>query len=201
MEIDKDLMTVGQLAEDLAEFEEEYSDWDVVCWTPDGAPCYLNVAELDEDGDLCLSLDEDGGDGTFNVAALLEVLNEYGDDTCVYVVARGLFLDIEEKPDSTVFKEDHDEESDIEIIACHTSVIDKCDEENTEDDSDEESSGDDDEPKKNSTWLKVALVVVVALCAYGLYYNIEACVRNLAFENVIGAVACLFLIIISIRSK
>ena len=35
MTTDKDLMTVGQLVEDLAEFEEEYSDWDVVCWTPD----------------------------------------------------------------------------------------------------------------------------------------------------------------------
>ena len=122
MEIDKDMITVGQLAEDLAEFEEEYSDWDVVCWTPNGAPCYLNVAELDEDGDLCLSLDEDG-DGTFDVATLLGVLDEYDDDTCIYVAARGLFLDIEEKPDTTVFEEDCDEESDIEIVACRGSVF------------------------------------------------------------------------------
>lgn len=122
METDKELMTVGQLIEDLAEFEEEYSDWDVVCWTPDGEPCYINDAEPDEDGDLCLILDEDCSD-TYDVASLIEVLEEYDDDTPVYVAARGLYLNIEEKPDSTVFEEDCDEESDIDIVACRGSVF------------------------------------------------------------------------------
>lgn len=122
MNTDKELMTIGQLIEDLAEFEEEYSDWDVVCWTPDGEPCYINEAEPDEDGDLCLSLDEDG-DETYDVASLIEVLGEYGDDTPVYVAARGLYLNIEEKPDSTVFEEDCDEVSDIDIVACRSSVF------------------------------------------------------------------------------
>lgn len=117
MKTDKEFMTVGQLVEDLAEFEEEYSDWDVVCWTPDGEPCYINDAEPDKDGDLCLSLDEDYSD-TYNVVSLLKVLGEYGDDTPVYVVARGLYLYIEEKADSTIFKEDCDEDSDIEIVSC-----------------------------------------------------------------------------------
>lgn len=130
METDKELMTIGRLVEDLAEFEEENSDWDVVCWTPDGEPCYINDAEPDEDGDLCLSLDEDYSD-TYNVASLIEVLGEYGDDTPVYVAARGLYLNIEEKPDSTVFEEDCDEVSDIDVVACSGSVIgeyeDECD--------------------------------------------------------------------------
>ena len=130
MTTDKDLMTVGQLAEDLAEFEEEYSDWDVVCWTPDGKPCYINEAEPDEDGDLCLSLNEDGY-GTYDVATLIEVLGEYDDNTLVYVAARGLYLNIEEKADSTVFEEDCDEESSIDIVACRGSVFgeyeDECD--------------------------------------------------------------------------
>lgn len=130
METDKELMTIGRLVEDLAEFEEEYSDWDVVCWTPSGEPCYINDAEPDEDGDLCLSLDEDFSD-TYDVASLIEVLGEYGDDTPVYVAARGLYLNIEEKADSTVFEEDCDEESDIDVVACRGSVIgeyeDECD--------------------------------------------------------------------------
>lgn len=128
MTTDKDLMTVGQLAEDLAEFEEEHSDWDVVCWTPDGKPCYINEAEPDEDGDLCLSLDEDEA---YDVATLIELLGEYDDDTPVYVAARGLYLNIEEMPDSTVFEEDCDEVSDIDIVACRGSVFgeyeDECD--------------------------------------------------------------------------
>lgn len=123
-------MTVGRLVEDLAEFEEKNSDWDVVCWTPDGEPCYVNDAEPDEDGDLCLSLDEDYSD-TYDVASLIEVLGEYGDDTPVYIAARGLYLDIEEKSDSTVFEEDCDEVSDIDVVACRGSVIgeyeDECD--------------------------------------------------------------------------
>lgn len=130
MTTDKELMTVGQLVEDLAEFEEEYSDWDVVCWTPDGEPCYINDAEPDEDGDLCLSLNEDG-DETYDVATLIEVLGKYGEDTPVYVAARGFYLNIEAKADSTVFKEDCDEVSDIDIVACRGSVFgeyeDECD--------------------------------------------------------------------------
>lgn len=128
MNTDKELMTVGQLVEDLAEFEEEYSDWDVVCWTPDGEPCYINDAKPDEDGDLCLSLDEDYSD-TYDVTSLIEVLGEYGDDTSVYVAARGLYLNIEEKADSTVFGEDCDEVSDIDIVACQGSIFGKyeCD--------------------------------------------------------------------------
>lgn len=130
MTTDKELMTIGQLVEDLAEFEEEYSDWDVVCWTPDGKPCYINEAEPDEDGDLCLSLDEDG-DETYDVATLIEVLGEYDDDTPVYVAARGLYLNIEAKADCTVFAEGCDEVSDIDIVACRGSVFgeyeDECD--------------------------------------------------------------------------
>lgn len=131
MTTDKDLMTVGQLAEDLAEFEEEHSDWDVVCRTPYGEPCYINEAEPDEDGDLCLSLDEDG-DETYDVATLIEVLGEYDDDTPVYVAVRGLYLNIEAKPDSTVFEEDCDEVSDIDIVACRGSIFGKYEDGNDE---------------------------------------------------------------------
>lgn len=199
MQTDKELMTVDQLVEDLAEFEEEYSDWSVVCWTPSGEPCYINDAEPDEEGDLCLSLDEDG-DEVYDVASLIEVLGEYGDDTPVYVAARGLYLNIEAKADSTIFKEDHDEESDIEVVACRTSVIDKCDEEDTNDDLDEESASDDDESEKNSPLLKVALLVAIALSAYGAYYNVMKCVENISFEHVASALVCLILIIVSISS-
>lgn len=132
MKTDKNMVTVGQLLEDLSEFEEEYSDWDVVCWTPDGEPCYLNECETDEESELCLSFDEDG-DETYDVATLIEVLDEYDDDMPVYVAARGLSLNIKKKSDSSIFEEDCDEVSDIDIVACRSSVIGKDENESDDD--------------------------------------------------------------------
>lgn len=194
-----ELTSVGQLVEDLAEFEEEYSDWDVVCRTPDGKPCYINEIEADEDGNLLISMNEDV-DETYDVATLLEVLGEYDDDTLIYVAARGLYLSIDAKSDSTIFEEDHDEESDIEIVSCRTSVIDKCNKEDTYDDIDVESSAENDEPEKNGPLLKVVLMMGVALCTYGLYYNVITCIKRISFENVAAALFCLLLIVLGIRS-
>lgn len=117
---DIELITVGQLVEDLAEFEEEYSDWDVVCWTPDGEPCYPTSVDLDEEGDLRLSLNEDDGDN-YDVESLLEELGDYDDDVRVYVAARGLYLSFE--ANGEIFEEDCDEDSDIDVVACHGTVI------------------------------------------------------------------------------
>lgn len=187
------LIAVGLLTEDLAEFEEEYSDRDVVCWTPDGKPCYINDAELDEDGDLCLSLDEDYSD-TYDVAALLEVLGEYDDNTPVYLTARGLYLNIKDKNDSTIFKEDCDRDNDTEIISCCTSILGSY----------KEDENDvcviDKDPEKESVWLKIALVMCIILCSYGLYYNVVASINKFSFGNVVATIGCLFLVVISIRS-
>lgn len=117
-----ELMTIGQLIEDLAEFEEEYSDWDVVCWTPDKKTCYITRMEFDKDGALCLCLKEDDED-TYNVSMLIEELNEYNEDTFVYVAARGLYLCIETNINGTIFSEDLDENSDIDIVACNSQII------------------------------------------------------------------------------
>lgn len=128
-----ELITVGQLVEELAEFEEEYSDYDVVCWTPNHEPCYINDVEPDEDGDLCASI-QDNEVGSYNVATLIEVLGEYSDDTPVYVAGRGFYLNIDVKPDSTIFDEDCDEDSDIEVVACNGTIFGKYDEESEDED-------------------------------------------------------------------
>lgn len=119
---DIELLTVGQLLEELAEFEEEYSDWDIVCWTPNGEPCYPTNVELDEDGDLCIAFREDDGEN-YDVGMLLEELDEYDEDTSVYVAARGLYLNIKEHRDGSIFTEDCDEFSDIDVIACRGNII------------------------------------------------------------------------------
>lgn len=133
---DTELLTVGQLLEELAEFEEDYSDYDVVCWTPDHEPCFPTSVELDEDGDLCISLKEDDGEN-YNVGMLLEELQEYDEDTLVYVAARGLLMNIEVKNDYTIFYEDLDEESDIEVVACDGIVFGEYEDEWEEDDDDD----------------------------------------------------------------
>lgn len=129
-----ELLTVGQLVEELAEFEEEYSDWDVVCWTPDGDPCYPTSVGLDENGDLCIALKQDDGEN-YNVSMLLEELDEYDEGTLVYVKACGLYLNIEVNEDGTIFEEDYDEESDIDVIACHGCIFDEYEDDGEEVDS------------------------------------------------------------------
>jgi hypothetical protein len=132
---DTELLTVGQLVEELAEFEEDYYDYDVVCWTPDHEPCFPTSVELDGDGDLCISLKEDDGEN-YNVGMLLEELSKYDEDTPVYVAARGLLMNIEVKNDYTIFYEDLDEESDIEVVACDGIVFGEYEDEWEEDDDD-----------------------------------------------------------------
>ena len=133
---DTELLTVGQLVEELAEFEEDYSDYDVVCWTPDHEPCFPTSVELDEDGDLCISLKEDDGEN-YSVGMLLEELDKYDPDTQVYVAARGLFMNIEVKNDYTIFYEDLDEESDIEVVACDGIIFGEYEDEWEEEDDDD----------------------------------------------------------------
>ena len=133
---DTELLTVSQLLEELAEFEEDYYDYDVVCWTPDREPCFPTSVELDGEGDLCISLKEDDGEN-YSVGMLLEELDKYDPDTRVYVAARGLFLNIEVKNDNTIFYEDLDEESDMEVVACDGIIFSKYEDESSDDEDDD----------------------------------------------------------------
>lgn len=207
---DTELLTVGQLLEELAEFEEDYYDYDVVCWTPDREPCFPTSVELDGEGDLCISLKEDDGEN-YSVGMLLEELDKYDPDTRVYVAARGLFLNIEVKNDNTIFYEDLDEESDIEVVACDSIIFGKYEDESSdyEDDDcqeveEEESELEEKAENNNSATMKIVLALALLLCAYGTYYNISAIIHNSnndgIYKNVISVILCLFLLAIGIKS-
>ena len=207
---DTELLTVSQLLEELAEFEEDYYDYDVVCWTPDREPCFPTCVELDGDGDLCISLKEDDGEN-YSVGMLLEELDKYDPDTRVYVAARGLFLNIEVKNDNTIFYEDLDEESDIEVVACDGIIFSKYEDESSDDEEDddnqeceEESNLEEKAENNNSATMKIVLALALLLCAYGAYYNISAIISNSNNEgiyvNVISVFLCLLLLVIGIKS-
>ena len=206
---DTELLTVSQLLEELAEFEEDYYDYDVVCWTPDREPCFPTCVELDGDGDLCISLKEDDGEN-YSVGMLLEELDKYDPDTRVYVAARGLFLNIEVKNDNTIFYEDLDEESDIEVVACDGIIFSKYEDESSDDEDDdnqeceEESNLEEKAENNNSATMKIVLALALLLCAYGAYYNISAIISNSNNEgiyvNVISVFRCLLLLVIGIKS-
>lgn len=207
---DTELLTVGQLLEELAEFEEDYYDYDVVCWTPDREPCFPTSVELDGEGDLCISLKEDDGEN-YSVGMLLEELDKYDPDTRVYVAARGLFLNIEVKNDNTIFYEDLDEESDIEVVASDGIIFGKYEDESSdyEDDDcqeveEEESELEEKAENNNSATMKIVLALALLLCAYGTYYNISAIIHNSnndgIYKNVISVILCLFLLAIGIKS-
>lgn len=152
-----DLITVGQLVEDLANFEEEYSGRDVAFWNESHEPCYPTSMKLDEDGDLCIYQDEDVEN--YFVGSLLEELGEYDEDVLVYVDARGQYLAIDGGEEC--FYEDVDEDSDIEIIACNTRLI--CNKK------EEKESGADEVVRKNADPEAMALSDKIGCCAITLF--------------------------------
>lgn len=119
-------MTVGRLLKELEKLDEEQLDYDFLCWTPDGDPCYPTGVDFDDNDDLCISMSDDDED-ILNVEMLISELNEVIDEVRVYVAAYGLFMTIEENADGTIFTTDRYE------VSCHGSVFGEY-----EEDSDEE---------------------------------------------------------------
>lgn len=196
MNTDKDLLTVGQLLEKLAELEEENMDWDVVCNAPDGKLGYVTCLELDEDGDLCIGLDDsefDRSDG-YTVYMLLDELKEYKKNTRVYLAGLGMYMTWEEG----LSYDDEYEEVGFDGIA-----IGQYKEQN-------HSSGWLAEAEKQKlaeeqslerfkcNFQRLVLFVMMLLLVYGSVYNVRAIITHsgVMWQNIMWSVTCIFLTII-----
>lgn len=114
---DIELMTVGQLKENLSELEDECMEWYVVCIAPDGTPCHITSLALDEDGDLCIALDDseyDIGD-CYTVDMLLDEFKTHKEETRVYLAGHGLYM----KLDDVLLSDDENEEIGFDGVALH----------------------------------------------------------------------------------
>lgn len=196
MNTDKDLLTVGQLLEKLAELEEENMDWDVVCNAPGDVSCYVINLDLDEDGDLCIDLEDseyDRSDG-YTVDMLLDELKKYKKNTRVYLAGLGMYLTWEEG----LSYDDEYEEVGFDGIA-----IGQYREQNN-------SSGWQAEAEKQKlaeeqslerfkcNFQRLVLFVMMLLLVYGSVYNVRAIITHsgVMWLNIMWSVTCIFLTII-----
>ena len=113
-------ITVEKLVQDLKSFGKKYWHYDVACWAPDDSCLCVVGKRLDQNGDLCIELDEMYDDGgRFTVDDLLTALSGYEPDTKVYLAGCGLYLNFDVNPDGSIFEEADDDD----IIGCHATVF------------------------------------------------------------------------------
>ena len=112
------LITVGRLVKELSKFEKKCADYDVACWAPDYLTCCVTGHRLDEDGDLCIHLEQREEDGGYcTVEMLLADLASYDRDVRVYMKSCGYYLNFE--TDDGIFTENDDDE----IVGCHANAF------------------------------------------------------------------------------
>lgn len=192
MEVDIELTTIGQLVEYLTEIEDECMDWDVVCIAPDGTSCHITSLELDENGILCIGVDDseyDIGD-CYSVDILLNELQTYNEQTRVYIAGHNQYLKWEDGP----LYDDENEEVGFDCIALEPDKAQEClSEQLTE----VERSG--------LAWKqfvqniqRIVLFVITLLLVYGSVYNVRALLTHsgTAWQNIMWSFTCIFLTII-----
>ena len=88
----KKLVTVGELLKGLKGYEKRRSDYVVNINIPDGSTLNIVSTILDEDGDLCIDVDECPDEGYYDVGMLIDELEGFPKDTRVYMMGCGLYL-------------------------------------------------------------------------------------------------------------
>ena len=192
MEVDIELTTIGQLVEYLTEIENECMDWDVVCIAPDGTSCHITSLELDEDGILCIGVDDYvyDMDDCYSVDILLNELQTYNEQTRVYIAGHNQYMKWVDGP----LYEDENEEVGFDCIAFEPDKAQEClSEQLTE----VERSG--------LAWKqfvqniqRIVLFVITLLLVYGSVYNVRALLTHsgTAWQNIMWSFICIFLTII-----
>lgn len=214
MQTSKDIIlyTVGQLVKELTKYSNNHSEDEIVCYLPDGDSCYFSSLNLDDDGDLCIYLDEQYEDGAhYDVDMLLSELEGYESQTKVYLAGCGLYMTFEPIVNNKLFQFDEEEE----WIGCEGTSFGEYEE-------DEDVIANEKEGRRQSgwSWLTPAekrelekqkkkeqlesilqttvLGILTLLTIYGLFYNVRAIINHSGtlWENIIGSIVCLILAII-----
>lgn len=163
-----DMMAMGFLFEELGDYEEDYSDCMVACYTPDHKPCFITSVEPDEDGDLCLR--SKPYEESFTVETLLEELGKYDRDVGVYVAASGLYMNVLDDHGIVFFEST---ESGHDIVACEGVVFAPNPEDVEEDPEPAKEPVDNAKAgKKSNVWDTVVGIVFLLILLYAIYYNL-----------------------------
>lgn len=110
------LITVCKLLKELTEYEDKFFDNVVACWISEDTACGIFGVEVDNEGDLCIHVEEMPEEGNldseyWDICTLLEVLKGYDKDTRIYLAGCGQLLEFELNRDSTVLSIDEEEDS------------------------------------------------------------------------------------------
>ena len=143
--------TVGKLLKELKKiksFDEECTYYCPTVFVNNIDELYLGIVGMgpDEDGDLCIELEEmDTSEGFFDVTDCILKLEEFDKKTKVYLAGIGLYLNFDQ--DGSIFCEP---DEDDETVGCYATIFGnytpepKPESEEDEGD-DDEDEGDDDE--------------------------------------------------------
>lgn len=113
-------VTVGQLKKELKRFEKNHSDDDVACCLPDGTLCYVLNTMADDDGDLCINLDDEEFDGCYcDVGTLLDELKGFDPEAKAYMAVSGQYLTFSIYGENRIF--DYDDEN--EAVSCDGDIF------------------------------------------------------------------------------
>lgn len=196
------LVTVGRLMKELSKYEKKCSDYDVACWAPDYLTCCVTGHRLDEDGDLCIHLEQQEEDGGYcTVGMLLADLASYDRNVRVYLKSCGYYLNFE--IDGGIFTESDDDE----IVGCYAEAFGEYEEDDyghggwlTEAEK-REIAAQERKRKREDRHLGVALVILEVLVACWLAYNVYALISHTGehiAENIMWIIVCTVLLVIGV---
>ena len=194
------LITVGRLVKELSKFEKKCADYDVACWAPDYLTCCVTGHRLDEDGDLCIHLEQREEDGGYcTVEMLLADLASYDRNARVYMESCGYYLNF--KLDGGIFSANDDDE----IVGCYADAFGGYEEDDEEfgvwltKAEKLENAEHERKRKLENRRFGIALVMLDVLVGCGLAYNVYALIRHTGghiAENSMWIVVCAVLLLI-----
>lgn len=188
------LVTVGKVTRQLEKLLPENQGFDIACWLPDGTTCCVVGSHLDDEGDVCIELEEEGDDGGyFDVEILLEDLRSYETSAGVYLKGCGYYLAFDADSNGIIFIPDDDEEivgSYVESFGTYREII------PSEMSDWERRCWNDEHPTQSKeSKIETAVLVLILIGIFGfMVYQIWKLAHAYTFRAVVWLIVCIFLL-------
>ena len=193
-------VTVGKLFQELEGYDEESREYSVAVWIPDDDESYFCVVSmaLDDDGDLCIDLEDmSWSEGYFNVQELIDELEGYDKNTKVYLAGCGLYLSFEQE--GGIFCEPSDDDG---IVGGYATVFGHYEVEPQGGRTEEEKrqlAKEAREEARGERWMHSVLGVMVLGALIWLIYTIYALIAHVGgplWERILSLVVCVIILFV-----
>lgn len=196
-------MTVRDLKRELIKVANGCEDYDLILRAKSNLVCCVIKSDIDENGDVCISVETEGDDGGYyTVAMLREELESYDEGKAVYWAGCGLYMTL--KLQGEVFAVDNDSET----VDAKALVIGRYEEEEEEsgyltiEDRRELAEAIRKQRRQNRWWLAL-LGLFTLLTGYILYCNLYEVIThtgNSLGSNIFWTIACPILLVIEVMT-